>query len=242
MHACTGNDQISNPGKSIESFHLCSHFLSKPCDFCDSSGDQCSLGVVSISQSICCACRQSDHIFQCSSKFHSENIRCCIHPEYRAHKNTLKIICRFSCMCTHNTGCRNSLANFLCMTWSRKNSHISLRNLFFDHFTKCFQSFFFDALCHIDDLLSFPDIRRHFMCCASDIRGSYSQHCCICVPQCTFQVCHDLNLIRNHHTWKPTGIFSFFPEFPGIFRPCRPEKYFMAVIMQKESQSHPPAS
>ena len=218
MLTCTGYDQITDPGQAVKGFHLCTHFLTKSSYLRDSPGDQCCLSVISISKTVCSTCCQCDHIFQCSAKFYPKDIRRCIHTEYRAHKNTLKVFRSFLCMCADHTGCRKSAPYFFRMAWTGKYSYISLRDLFFDHLTEGFQCLFLDAFCNIDDLLILADKRCHFVCSTPDIRGGYCQNCYIHILKRTLHISQDIDLIRKPYPRKPVRIFSFFPEFPGILR------------------------
>ena len=220
MLTCTSHDQVADPGQAVKGFHLRPHFFTKSSYFRDSPGDQCRLGIISISKAVGSTCCQCDHIFQCSAKFHPKDIRCCIHAEHRAHKNTLKVFRSFLCMCADHTGCRKSASYFFRMAWTGKYSYITLRDFFFNHLAKCFQCLFLNTFCNIDDLLVPAYKRCHLVCSTPDIRGSYCQNCYIHILKRTLQICQDIDFIRKPYPRKPVRIFSFFPEFPGILRSC----------------------
>ena len=67
VHAGAGNDQVPDSGQAAERFKGPAHADTKLCDLMNPSGNQCSLRIISIAQSICNSGCQSNDIFQCSA-------------------------------------------------------------------------------------------------------------------------------------------------------------------------------
>ena len=155
MHASTGYDQVSDPGKTGKGFQLSAHGHAKPADLRHAPGNEGCLGVVTIPKSVCDSRCQGDDIFQRPANLNPQDIRADIHAEYRTHEDVLDLLCCFPCLRSGDTGSRKAAAHFLRMTRSGKNSNISTRKLLLQNIRQCHEGCLLNALGHINHQLSF---------------------------------------------------------------------------------------
>ena len=191
---------------------MCAHLCTKTCNFCDSSCDKRCFGVIAISKSVSGTCCKCNDILESSAEFHSQNIRSCIHTEYRAHKNSLQVFCCFSFFRTDNTCCRNFLTNLFRMAWSGKYADICCRDFFADDLAQRHQGVFFHSLCNIYNDLSFFYKRCHLLCSTSRKRRRNCKDSHIRIIQTAFEICCDLYFFRNTYSRKLGGMLSFLVQ------------------------------
>ena len=94
MHAGTGNDQVTNSRQSTEGLEFSAHCHPEPRYFRKASGNQRSLRIVSVAESVGNTRSERHDIFECSTELHTKNIRADIDTECFIHKKILDVFRR----------------------------------------------------------------------------------------------------------------------------------------------------
>ena len=202
MHAGTGHDQVSDPGKAGKGFQLSAHGHAKPADLRHAPGNEGCLGVVTVAKSVCDSRCQGDDIFQCPANLNSQDIRADVNPKYRAHEKILDLLRSFACSCPGHTGGRKPPAHLFCMARSGKNGHIGAGKLFLQNIRQCHEGCLLNALGHIDHQLSFFQERLHLPGSLPHIDGRNRHHQKVFLLHGTFQVRGKFHIVRKHQIRK----------------------------------------
>lgn len=145
------------------------YYITKSCDFGNASGDQRSLRIISVAQSVCDTGSQCHYIFQCTAQLNSQYIGAGIDTEHFVHKQILHIFRAAFALRTRYDRCRNPAADFLRVGRSGQHRYLCLRNLIFDDLRLGHQGMLLDSLGDTDNFLSLCHQRADAVCCASGI-------------------------------------------------------------------------
>ena len=118
MLRLTSYNQIPDSGKTCKCFKFTTHGCAETNDFRNTSCDDCSLRIITTSESVTNTCRKRDDILQCPAKLNTDHIRARVHTEVIVHKCILDHKRGLLILRTGNHGCRHTLSNFLCVAWT----------------------------------------------------------------------------------------------------------------------------
>ena len=169
MHAGTGHDQISDTGQPAKGLEITTHGSTKSGDLSNTSGDQCSLRVISVAQSVSDTGSQCHYIFQCTAQFNAQYIRAGIDTEHLVHEQILHIFRTAFTLRTRYDRRGDTTADFLRVRRSGQYRYLCLGDLIFDNLCLGHQGMLLDSLGDTDDSLSLRHQRADAVCRASGV-------------------------------------------------------------------------
>ncbi len=241
VHAGTGDDQISDTGKSCKCLRTATHSNAKSCDLGDSSCHKSCFCIIPAAKSIADTCCKRNDIFKRTAKLDAKDIRACIYTENRGHKQVLDMFCRLSVLCSCDNGCRDAAADLLCMARAGKNCDVCHWEFLLDLLRHCHQRCLLNALCHTDNQLPLFDERIHLPCHSSGEYRRNRKHKHLFIGTCDLQVCCKYDASRDLNTWEILTCIAFLKRFNFLWQ-RRPRRNFMTILRQHHSQGNAPCS
>ena len=230
MHAGAGHDQISDTGQTAEGLKITTHGSTKSCDFGNASGDQRSLRIISVAQSVCDTGSQCHYIFQCTAQFNAQYIRAGIDTEHFVHEQILHIFRAAFALRTRYDRCRNPAADFLRVGRSGQHRYLCLRNLIFDDLRLGHQGMLLDSLGDTDNFLSLCHQRADAMCCASGIGACHCHDQQVLALDGLFIIRRKDHILRKLYSRQHLVLMLLLKHL-NLCGNRRPYRHLMSVLM-----------